>query len=89
MASQRKYIADKKKEVKGDELKKFFDDYKSKTLTPFMKTEEIPEDWDAEPVKVLVGKNFEQVAKDMTKNVFVEFYAPWCGEETLFPGKQY
>merc|ERR1712178_488501 len=41
-------------------------------------TEEIPEDNTA-PVTIIVGKNFESIAKDPAKAVFVEFYAPWCG----------
>ncbi|XP_038963542.1 protein disulfide-isomerase-like protein of the testis isoform X3 [Rattus norvegicus] len=40
-------------------------------------SEEIPKYWDQEPVKKLVGKNFNVVVFDKEKDVFVMFYAPW------------
>ena len=38
-----------------------------------LNSEEIPEDWDANGVKVVVGKNFEQVVINSDATVFVEF----------------
>ncbi|GAB5355043.1 hypothetical protein AAMO2058_000172100 [Amorphochlora amoebiformis] len=45
---------------------------------PTYKSEEIPESQEG-PVHVLVGKEFDKIVKDSTKDVLVEFYAPWCG----------
>jgi protein disulfide-isomerase A1 len=42
-------------------------------------SQELPEDWDKTGVKTLVSNNFDSVAFDKSKDVLVEFYAPWCG----------
>lgn len=36
-------------------------------------SEDVPADWDAKPVKILVGKNFKEVVFDEGKAVLVEF----------------
>jgi len=48
------------------------------TIKRHLKSEEVPDNSD-NAVKVVVGKNFDELVMDPTKNVFVEFYAPWCG----------
>jgi len=65
-------------EINVENLVKFYDDYSAKRLKPVYKSAPIPETND-EPVKVVVGKSFKDIVLDSTKDVLVEFYAPWCG----------
>merc|ERR1712012_206848 len=60
-------------------VEKFVTDFLAGNLKQHLMSEEVPEDWDKEGVKVLVGKNFHEVAMNTEKDVLVEFYAPWCG----------
>jgi len=74
-----KYAPEEANEVTAETLDAFATSYFDGSLKPHLKSQETPEDWDAKPVKVLTATNFKDVAYDDTKDVLVEFYAPWCG----------
>jgi protein disulfide-isomerase A1 len=74
--SMKKYQFDG--EMNEKDLAAFTEAYFNGDLKPFLKSDPVPESQD-EPVYVLVGTEFEKVALDETKDVLVEFYAPWCG----------
>jgi len=73
-------IFDEENEAKFDATSA--DNFVAKSLVGeyvgYRKSEPIPESNDG-PVKTVVGKNFDSIVNDKTKDVFVEFYAPWCG----------
>jgi len=58
-------------------LEEFARNVVSGNLEPYLKSQAIPEQTD--DVKVVVAKNFDEIVNDNTKDVLIEFYAPWCG----------
>jgi len=53
--------------------------------TGYLRSEPIPETNDG-PVKVIVTKSLEEIITNPHTNVFIKFYAPWCGHcKTIAP----
>ncbi|XVE68913.1 hypothetical protein DITRI_Ditri09bG0107800 [Diplodiscus trichospermus] len=52
-------------------------DFLENKLQPFYKSDPIPEKNDGD-VKIVVGKNFDEIVLDESKDVLLEIYAPWC-----------
>jgi protein disulfide-isomerase A1 len=65
-------------DITEENVLKFVEDWQQGKLKAHLKSEEEPASQD-EPVVVLVGKSFDRIVMDPTKDVLVEFYAPWCG----------
>lgn len=65
-------------EMKEEDIIRWVEDVAAGKVAPFMRSEPIPEKNDG-PVKIVVGKTYEEIALDKTKDVLLEFYAPWCG----------
>ncbi|KAG5973514.1 hypothetical protein E4U55_000482 [Claviceps digitariae] len=73
-----KFPFDQEKKLTEAAISKFTQDFSSGKLEPSIKSEPIPENQDG-PVSIVVAKNYDEIVLDDTKDVLIEFYAPWCG----------
>ncbi|XP_072268072.1 protein disulfide-isomerase A4 [Pyxicephalus adspersus] len=77
-----------------DSFRNFVMAFKKGKLKPILKSQPIPKN-NKGPVKIVVGKTFDEIVMDTQTDILIEFYAPWCGHcKTLEPvyndlGKKY
>ncbi|XP_069007685.1 protein disulfide-isomerase A4 [Embiotoca jacksoni] len=94
MADGGKKFAMEPEELDSDVLRDFVVAFKKGKLKPILKSQPAPKN-NKGPVKVVVGKTFDEIVMDTQKDVLVEFYAPWCGHckklepDYLALGKKY
>ncbi|XP_056155522.1 protein disulfide-isomerase A4 [Lampris incognitus] len=81
-------------ELDAEVLRDFVMAFKKGKLQPIIKSQPVPKN-NKGPVKVVVGKTFDDIVMDATNDVLIEFYAPWCGHckklepDYLALGKKY
>ncbi|KAI5466614.1 thioredoxin-like domain-containing protein [Mariannaea sp. PMI_226] len=78
ITKNQKFPFDQDKEITYDSIAPFVDDFVAGKLEPSIKSEPIPETQEG-PVTVVVAKSYNDIVLDDTKDVLIEFYAPWCG----------
>ncbi|EPY52658.1 protein disulfide isomerase [Schizosaccharomyces cryophilus OY26] len=64
-------------ELTSKNMGNFVKEYADGKLQPKIKSQPVPESQG--DLTVLVADNFNDIVMDSTKDVLVEFYAPWCG----------
>jgi protein disulfide-isomerase A1 len=75
---EKTFLHDEDTEITEESLRKLVEGVLDGTVKSNFKSEAVPESNDG-PVTVVVGTTFEDLVINNDKDVFVEFYAPWCG----------
>ncbi|KAG1833313.1 thioredoxin-like protein [Suillus variegatus] len=78
LEDQLKYPYDQSKPIEAEAVSAMVGEYLAGKLLPKLKSQPIPESQN-ESVFTLVNEQFDEVVYDDSKDVFVEFYATWCG----------
>jgi protein disulfide-isomerase A1 len=76
--NNKKYPFDQESEITAEAIAKFVSEFVAGKVEPSIKSEPIPETQEG-PVQIVVAKNYDAIVLDDTKDVLIEFYAPWCG----------
>ena len=82
LTTQLKYPYPQEQSLDASKIEEMVESYVAGTLTPELKSKPIPETQDG-PVFELVGKQFDEIVFDDSRDVFIEFYASWCEFFTL------
>ncbi|GIY99471.1 protein disulfide-isomerase A4 [Caerostris extrusa] len=73
-----KYRMEPVEDFSEDELKTFVEDVLAGQFPRHIKSQPVPKE-NKGPVVTVVGSTFQELVMKNKKNVFIEFYAPWCG----------
>ncbi|XP_055937281.1 protein disulfide-isomerase A4-like [Argiope bruennichi] len=73
-----KYRMEPVEDFSEEELRTFVEDVLAGNVPKHIRSQPIPKD-NKGPVLTVVGKTFDELVTKSKKNVFLEFYAPWCG----------
>lgn len=77
LVKNHKFKAKANQVVKADEVTKFAQDFFAGKVERSIKSEDLPKNWDLDPVKKLVGSNFDSIAYYKSKDVLVAIYSNW------------
>ncbi|KFH65915.1 prolyl 4-hydroxylase, beta polypeptide [Podila verticillata NRRL 6337] len=77
-ATAAKFPLDQSEPLTMERIKAHVDSVLKGAMVAKLKSEAVPESQDG-PVTIVVAHNYKDIVEDKSKDVLIEYYAPWCG----------